>query len=526
VLDPNGLLFIAWSVFMFAHKRRITFAVLLFLAMAALGSRMFLWRTNTVELQETGQDDAGKHTDPGPVEKHGVTANQGTRQEFARAMVKIKEGMAKKEVLALLGKPDDIRTATDPGGISTTRTREIWRYGTDGHLTFPTLGCVYIDNEGKVQYVYGARGAPPDPKILPEMELRDLLRLIDKAPSYNSGYHYDPLAVIQIVNTLQPLGKDKALSAIDEFLRVASDFDSPAREGVFLVLRVLFDVPADPGHMPPMHVGAPWPAAPIDPKRLPRFPILLQDDVPLLLVSGYMLGGFPEQPESHVKYFRQKGRLRDKLLAPGNAPFGLLEDWAKNAGWLYKNGAAWEGKMLIANQLLALVDSIYRRDTDLNGYKFWATDKYKSDDAWKSIECEVAKLDIRWNPDQNRYTFKDGSRLPEPISKLYRRYIWKLDGLNGEASLIFERRNKKRVWVSLEWSGKKDQNVPSFVLNVFGVKDQGKPLAELRPSSISAVGGDEGFSAQSFEVELAEGAEIQARLKIAKRGQSSPVYKP
>ena len=57
-------------------------------------------------------------------------------------------------------------------------------------------------------------------------------------PSYDAGYHYNPLAVIRVVNALQPLGKDKALAALDEYLRVASDFHSPAREGVFLVLRV------------------------------------------------------------------------------------------------------------------------------------------------------------------------------------------------------------------------------------------------------------------------------------------------
>jgi hypothetical protein len=198
--------------------------------------------------------------------------------------------------------------------------------------------------------------------------------LIDQAPSYDSGYHYDPLAVIRIVNCLQPLGKNKALAAIDEYLRVASDFDSPAREGVFLVLRVLFDVPAHPGQMPQMLVGAPWPAPPEDPKRLPRYPILLQDDVPLMLVSGYMLAGFPEQPESHVKYFRKKGRLRDKPLVPGNAPLGLLDSWAKNAGWLYEKDSASDGKLLIANQILNMVDSVYRRDTDEYGYRFWPTD--------------------------------------------------------------------------------------------------------------------------------------------------------
>jgi hypothetical protein len=446
------------GVVMVAHKWRIAFGVLLVLATAAVGTKIILWRT---QADKTLGD------------KESVPANQRTRHEFARAMGRIKEGMPEKEVYALLGKPDDIRTQNDPGGISTSRTREI---------------------------------------------------LIDQAPSYNSGYHYDPLAVIRIVNVLQPLGKDKALTAIDEYLRVASYFHSPAREGLFLVLRVLFDVPADPSHMPHMYVGAPWPAAPEDPKRLPRFPIVLLDDVPLLLVSGYSLGGKAEQPASHVKYFRDNGRLRDRPLAPGNTPLGLLDIFAKSTAWLYADDSESRGKLLIANQLLNMVDSVYRRDTDAYGYRIWAT--HDLDGRWKSIEAEVAKLNIRWNADKNCFTFKDGSHLAEPIRILYRRQIWKVEGLNGEAAVVLERTNKHHVGVSLEWSGKKDQEMPPFVLKVFAVKNKANTLAELRRVSISAVAGDQAFSSQSFEVDLADGAEIQVQVEIGKREELSPVYRP
>src|SRR5262249_14874680 len=160
------------------------------------------------------------------------------------------------------GPPDDVRTQFDPGGISTTRTREIWGYGTQGHLTFPTLGCVYIDTDGRAQYVFGVGGSPPDPVDYPEDWLCALLRLIDRVPSYHAGDRSAPLAVTRAVNVLQPLGKDRALAVIDEYLRVASFWHSEAREGLFLVLRVLFEVPEDPGHMPHMFVGAPSPPSP------------------------------------------------------------------------------------------------------------------------------------------------------------------------------------------------------------------------------------------------------------------------
>jgi len=39
-----------------------------------------------------------------------------SREEFAKAMAKIKEGTTKKRVLAILGRPDDVRMQFDPGG--------------------------------------------------------------------------------------------------------------------------------------------------------------------------------------------------------------------------------------------------------------------------------------------------------------------------------------------------------------------------------------------------------------------------
>ena len=99
-----------------------------------------------------------------------------------------------------------------------------------------------------------------------EDELRDLLRLLDTAPGLD-GYSYNPLPVIQIVNKLQPLGKEKALAAIAEYVRVSdewSDFRGP-RSGMFLVLAVLFDLPDGVYSDQAGSFGAPSPGPPKDP---------------------------------------------------------------------------------------------------------------------------------------------------------------------------------------------------------------------------------------------------------------------
>jgi hypothetical protein len=446
------------------------------------------------------------------------------RHEFARALAKITEGMPPKAVLQALGKPDDIRTQHDPDGLSTFRTKEIWCYGTNGHLTFPTLGCVYLDTRDRVQYVFGGRGDPPPVKVFREEQLQGLLRLIDQAPPLQ-GPRYDPLPVIRIVNALQALGKDRTLAAVDEFLRVSSYADSSAREGLFVVLRVLFEVPEDPGHMPHMYVGAPSPAGPEDPKRLPRFPVLLLDDVPLLLVYGYTLAGKAEPVEVHVAYFRKNGRLRQNPLRPPENPLEVYEKFRRSFLWVYSDQPdSREGQLLVINQLLRLVDSVYRKEPDAFGYRFAPEEDLA--DHWKKLRAHFAKHRVRWDPRENRYTFQDGTILPDRPVRHYRREIWKLDVIPGDGQVILERRDPRRVQILFEWSGKTGTDLKGLTLQVLAGTDGRHPLAEIFPSSLEATAGDQAFSQQSRLVELREGGPVRVRVSFGGKTRTSPVYRP
>ena len=97
-----------------------------------------------------------------------------TRQEFTVAMEKITVGMTSAKVRRLLGAPDDVRTEYDPGGLTGVGTKEIWRYGTAGHLRPATLGEVYIDQQNRVQEIFG-QGKPIPAGVLKEEELRRIL---------------------------------------------------------------------------------------------------------------------------------------------------------------------------------------------------------------------------------------------------------------------------------------------------------------------------------------------------------------
>lgn len=128
---------------------------------------------------------------------------------------------------------------------------------------------------------------------------------------------YRPRPLVDAVNALVPLGKDGALAALRDFLG-KRDLDADPHHGLFLVLRVLFDVDAE-AH-PPLRLGSSMPGIPDRPSSLPRFPIVLVDDLPLLLVSGYELGGDTEPVTAHLDYYRKHGTVRAGPLAPGRVP--------------------------------------------------------------------------------------------------------------------------------------------------------------------------------------------------------------
>lgn len=381
--------------------------------------------------------------------------NHPTRAEFAAVMSKVKEGMSAADVQKLLGKPDDIRTERDPGGLVGFQTSEIWGYGTDGHLAFPTLGCVYF-SDGLVQWAFGGGGQPPDPRMFDEAALRKLLRLV--STSYENGQP-NPLRYIQIVNTLLPLGKEKALAVIEEFRRVASPYQPVASANIgdgdlplFLILRLLFEVPADPGFMPRMLVGAPQPAEPADPKLLPLFPMVLVDDIPLDLVVGYSLGGEAQRVQDHIDYFRKNGVLRKQPLHPPDDPLPALDQLAQSPQWIFKGkpddkdfmGFNW-GRSYVANQLLALINTVYRIEPDKNGNPLNNFDPKR----WEKIKADVAALHIKWDQAKNIYVFADGSSLPPQQKPVYMRQIFDVRSLGPDARLIIARQSKDTVDIQL-----------------------------------------------------------------------------
>ena len=445
---------------------------------------------------------------------------ESNRIDFARAMGRLSPGMSAEQVVAILGKPDDVRTQYDPGGISAARTTEIWAYGTDGHLSFPTLGCVYMDKD-KVQYIYGGKGTPPDPTMFNETDLKSILRQINKASTNN------PRSLIQTVNRLQPLGKDKALAALSEFLRVADGFTTGQRTELFLVLRLLFDVPEDPGYMPPMRVGGPNPENFQDPKLLPRYPLVLIDDIPLYLIWGYMLAGFPQPVEEHIEYFRKYGKLRDHPLQPSDDPLAVLAKYEQSPQWIYRrahNGFTEDsGREYLANQLLQLVDSVYRLKPNQDGT--WFEGEHFDQSRWDGVVKDFAALHVKWNPTQNIYVFADGTSLPEITKPSYRRCIWDLPELGPESNLIIERTDKDHIKMELRHAYGGGHPSASSVVTVYRLDENKKQIAQfkLRAFPGTNISGSESYYRGA---DLTEGITVQAEFVYEGKTTVSPVFTP
>jgi hypothetical protein len=445
------------------------------------------------------------------------SAKWQTRQQFARAMAKIKEGMSQAQVRRIIGGPDDVRTRNDPAGIDTDQTKAIWCYGTNGHLTTPTLGQVYIDDADKVQYVYGGQSQPPTPSLFHEADLRRILRILDQVPSYSSGATCNPRLVIQAVNTLQPLGKGKALAAIQEYLRITPDIlayglDAHGRGGMFLVLRSLFDVPPDPGYMPPMQVGAPSPDAPKDRRRMPRFPVVVQDDIPFQVVGGYTLGGVPEPPESALQEFRDNGRMRDKPLAPSPHPIAALETLLKT----YADCGL--SREMLASQLLYLTDSVYPLERDeSSGYVGKLTDASheQRDAALKAVD----RLPIRWDAARNEYIFLNGSTKPS-LDRQYHPENWDPRQPGLAMTVTVQRFNSHRISLYCHWQrSRPEQRFPPGVIQMFRAGDRTHPLTQFDFDDI-------GISTLIREMALTKGQQVVVMYTSGRTTLYSPVYTP
>lgn len=277
----------------------------------------------------------------------GEIAVNRSRAQFVTRIQTLQIGMTMATVEAALGKPDSIRQVFGANSL--------WCYGVSKPHELPTLGSVEFDEDQQVIRMFGQGKSRIDSEIkVTEAEIRRLLSIIDAIGGV-TGETYNPLAVIQVVNSLIPAGKESALQIVDEYVRVVPDIGIKERGNALIVLRVLFAT--GDKIAPDVVLGHSWPRTPRDPKTravVPLFPVFILDDIPLMLTDSYVMAGRPIDPRVHIDLYRNEGSLRTRPLAPTKFPIDLLREIEETNVWQLYGENPDRGRANLAAQLLKL----------------------------------------------------------------------------------------------------------------------------------------------------------------------------
>ncbi len=163
---------------------------------------------------------------------------------------------------------------------------------------------------------------PPDPKVDP------ILSSINQA-RYSSSHDYNPAKILIAVNALQPLGKEKALAALQSYLDSLDPdepYDHNATNHIFVILRVLFE-PYEHGKRFPPPANFEWRVYGEELQQdWPLNPVEIVEGIPFKLFGGGMdYSGVPEHPSSHIEFARKHCVIRDTPLIPRISPIIAAE---------------------------------------------------------------------------------------------------------------------------------------------------------------------------------------------------------
>jgi hypothetical protein len=426
------------------------------------------------------------------------------------------EGMPESEVLALLGRPDEVvppgapRHSDDPYLEPGER---LLRYGTDGPGTLATLGAVSINARGRAGLVFGGKGQPPDPRLVPERELRRLLRLLDRLPTalLPEGGQFDPLALIRIVNALQPLGKERALAVINEYCRVSyapitpEDFDHPdwgfvQRSSLHGLMSLLFELPAE---LPAEFF--PWP-----------YSLVLVRDVPLMTTHGGGLAGSVSFGMLHLYHYRQLGRLRARPLSPPARPWEVVDELQSTPAWQEASADQRRAmRCMAANQFLRLLSPVYPVEPDRYGQKVPAGPEFE--DRWQDTVRDLKRLRVRWDARRNTYRFSNGAHFGSPRTWPRLTHYWHTSLAGVKVDVTVHRWSTYMVNMSLAWKGKRlPSQAPNSELRVYAGAERSL-VGVFRPPPRG--------TADDY-VSVVKGAKLWTELTVGPRHQIGPAWWP
>jgi len=209
------------------------------------------------------------------------------------------------------------------------------------------------------------------------------------------GYTFDPGTHIRAVNALLAQSHANLIADLRDHVRTARN---RAGMGVLLLLRLLFEPIGSQTAFPPLCIGKLTDVDSPPLSEYPLYPLVLAEDVPLLIVTGFFLGGLPSDPWSHIKFCEEHCRMRSKALRPPDNPLGLADDVLASPDW-YRAESDHDHGVLRA-QVLRLVRSVHRVP-GIDEPDFFT--KVTSDEVWnKHLESYTAMQAV-WDTTNDDY---------------------------------------------------------------------------------------------------------------------------
>lgn len=155
----------------------------------------------------------------------------------------------------------------------------------------------------------------------------DLARERVAAAPDADGWSFDPVPLLRAVNALAGRSGAEALDVLREAARA-----DPASTGVVLVALALFE-PDDPAAgLPAPPFGAPDLPLPPPGPGLERLPLVLEAQVPFLVVGGYRVGGAADVV-GWLERCAGAAQPRTAPLAPSLSPVDAVEEFTSSARW-------------------------------------------------------------------------------------------------------------------------------------------------------------------------------------------------
>ena len=234
-------------------------------------------------------------------------------------------------------------------------------------------------------------------KLSPAMEA------INSVPS-PIGWEYDPLAVIQAVNYLQPLGKAKVIAALREFIeksdpagpitRIRECIDTSDRQNLDLLVPLLFPSDMQGNGLPDWIVA---------PKGV--YSITVVDGIPFhnrrITAIGKGAGNWKGQV---VDWAEKDGKLRSDLLRPGDNPLDaankMLEMIATRNQRLGAGPPSERLRAHIRWQAWKMVRGLI--ETGMTARRF-DDPLFVDDEKWESLAGQARNRELFWDEKAQKY---------------------------------------------------------------------------------------------------------------------------